>query len=108
MVHRGSSARRARAGGAARGVIMNAGFPGCPHSPFVAVSAFGEPELLLQPGGRLAIVPAPLRTIEPDVDALDAIPVLSAWVRGALLGIVTGLTAIFGIAAWLNPYDGDG
>jgi hypothetical protein len=30
------------------------------------------------------------------------------WVRLLLVGIVLGLSAVFGVARWLNPYDADG
>jgi len=39
---------------------------------------------------------------------VDVLPALSRWVRGVLLAIAFGLVAVFGIAAWLNPYDADG
>ena len=56
----------------------------------------------------IAIVPPPLSSIEHPQEPVDAIPVLSDWVRGALLGIAVGLVAVFGIAAWLKPYEADG
>jgi len=33
---------------------------------------------------------------------------LDNWLRTWLIGMVIGITAIFGIAAWLNPYGPDG
>jgi hypothetical protein len=30
------------------------------------------------------------------------------WVRGTLLGLALGIIAVFGTAAWLNPYEADG
>ncbi len=33
---------------------------------------------------------------------------MSLWVRGALVGIALGLTALFAVAACLNPYQQDG
>jgi hypothetical protein len=39
---------------------------------------------------------------------LDAIPVLRNWVRGMLLGVAIGLTAVFVVAFWLSPYQPDG
>jgi hypothetical protein len=39
---------------------------------------------------------------------VDVIPVLSGWVRAALLAIALGLVAVFGIAAFLKPYDAAG
>jgi hypothetical protein len=33
---------------------------------------------------------------------------LDTWLRTALVGLVLGISAIFGIAAWLNPYGSDG
>jgi hypothetical protein len=38
----------------------------------------------------------------------DVVPVLTRWVRGTLLVMALGVTAVFGIALWLNPYDADG
>jgi hypothetical protein len=35
-------------------------------------------------------------------------PRLARWVRGMLVLIAAGFTAIFGVAAWLRPYDADG
>ncbi len=40
-------------------------------------------------------------------EILDAIPVLSDTVRGVLVGLALGLTVVFGIALWLDPYKGD-
>jgi hypothetical protein len=45
---------------------------------------------------------------EPSQEPVDALPVLSDGVRGALVGLTLGLVAVFGIARWLNPYDQDG
>jgi hypothetical protein len=41
-------------------------------------------------------------------DLPEALPVLNNWVRGALVGIVLGLTAVFATAIWLRPYQQDG
>jgi hypothetical protein len=41
-------------------------------------------------------------------EPLDAIPVLGHWVRGTLVGLALGLSVVFGIAIWLNPYDETG
>src|SRR5947209_922408 len=49
------------------------------------------------------MVPAPLSPIEQ-----ASRPPLERWVRQALLGIALGLVGIFGLAAWLNPYEEDG
>jgi hypothetical protein len=38
----------------------------------------------------------------------DAPKVLNRWVRGVLVMIAVGLSAIFAIALWLNPYDEEG
>jgi hypothetical protein len=35
-------------------------------------------------------------------------PPLNVWVRGALLGIALGLSAVFSVAWWLTPYQEDG
>ncbi|MFN4261600.1 MAG: DUF2752 domain-containing protein, partial [Gemmataceae bacterium] len=37
-----------------------------------------------------------------------AVPALGPWVRGTLVGIALGLSAVFGIAWWLNPYQPSG
>jgi hypothetical protein len=42
---------------------------------------------------------------EQNDQPLDAIPVLSLWVRGTLVAMTVGLLAVFGIAIWLRPYD---
>ena len=54
----------------------------------------------------MAIVPPPSKDKEPEL--LEARPAMSLWVRGALVGVALGLTALFGLAAWLNPYQNDG
>jgi hypothetical protein len=55
----------------------------------------------------IAIVPPPLpsdQTQEP----LEVIPVLGPWVRGVLVGLALGLTAVFAVAVWLDPYQEGG
>ncbi len=54
----------------------------------------------------MAIVPPPSKDKEPE--PLEAQPVMRLWVRGGLVGIGLGLTALFVVAAWLNPYYADG
>ena len=54
----------------------------------------------------MAIVPPPSKDKEPE--PLEARPVMSLWVRGVLVGIALGLTALFVVAACLNPYFADG
>jgi len=61
--------------------------------------------LLLQAKKALAIVPARLSPMDRSEEPVDVLPALSRWVRGSLLAIVFGLVTVFGIAAWLNPYD---
>jgi hypothetical protein len=39
---------------------------------------------------------------------VEAVPVLALWVRGVLLAIVVGLTAVFVTAVRIYPYDADG
>jgi hypothetical protein len=58
----------------------------------------------------LAIVPPHLLAKEDDpaAEALDALPVLTWWVRGALLLVATGLVAVFAVAVWIKPYDDTG
>lgn len=54
-------------------------------------------------------MPAPwTETDELDLDVPEAVPVLGWWVRGALLVVAAGLLTVFGIALYLNPYEGDG
>jgi len=40
-----------------------------------------------------------------DLEPRDALPAMTAWVKGTMLGIALGLSLVFGIAFWLNPYD---
>jgi len=54
------------------------------------------------------MVPPPLQSDEPLIDLPEAIPAAAGWVRGTLLFMVAGLSLVFGIAVWLNPYDEDG
>jgi hypothetical protein len=56
----------------------------------------------------MAIVPPPLSHKDEELEPLDVLPVMSRWVRGTLLGIALGLTALFAVAAYLNPYRSDG
>jgi hypothetical protein len=49
-----------------------------------------------------------LPPIQEAEDPAEVIPIVEGWVRRALLGMAVFLTAIFGIAAWLNPYDETG
>jgi hypothetical protein len=66
------------------------------------------PVLVLQPEKAIAIVPARLSPTSRYQEPVDVLPVLSRWVRGALLAVAFGLVAVFGIAAWLDPYDSEG
>jgi hypothetical protein len=54
------------------------------------------------------MVPSPSSVKTEAQQPLDAVPALSGYVRGCLLGIGLGLTFIFGIAWYLKPYDGQG
>jgi hypothetical protein len=57
----------------------------------------------------VAIVPAHLvQTDELSQEPLDVIPVLTWWVRGALLIVVGFLVAVFSVAWWLKPFDEEG
>jgi hypothetical protein len=38
---------------------------------------------------------------------LDALPVMTGWVRGMLVGLAVGLTAVFAVAVALDPYERD-
>jgi Protein of unknown function (DUF2752) len=62
----------------------------------------------LYPQRALAIVPPPLTTLEIDREYPDVRPAPAVWVRGSLVMLGLGLTAVFGIAFWLNPYQADG
>jgi hypothetical protein len=62
----------------------------------------------LQPDWVIAIVPPPFSQDDADVEPLDVLPVMNRWVRGTLLGIALGLTVLFAVAAYLNPYRSDG
>ncbi len=52
-------------------------------------------------------MPPPLTTAEYD-EPLEVLPVPGPWVRGSLAGLALGLTAVFGVALWLDPYQADG
>jgi Protein of unknown function (DUF2752) len=52
------------------------------------------------------MVPRSLSMAEIDQPPVVVIPVLSRWVRGALLIIAVGLVAVFAIAVHLDPYQG--
>jgi hypothetical protein len=57
----------------------------------------------------IAIVPAPLlEKDDPESKVLDALPVLTWWVRGILLFVAVVLVAVFARAATIEPYkDGE-
>ena len=56
----------------------------------------------------IAIVPAQLSPTDDVDDLPTVVPYLTWWVRGSLLLMVGGLTAVFTIAVLLNPYNPDG
>jgi hypothetical protein len=60
----------------------------------------------LSPPGEIAIVP-PSTPITPFKRARE-VDSLAWWVRGLLVCVVLGLTAVFAVAFWLNPYEPDG
>jgi Protein of unknown function (DUF2752) len=62
----------------------------------------------LQRDWVIAIVPPPLSLDKVEPAPLDVLPVMSRWVRGTLVGIALGLSALFAVAAYLNPYRSDG
>lgn len=49
----------------------------------------------------------PLREQTGDREEGSAAP-LQSWVRGSLAGLALGLTTVFALACWLNPYKVDG
>jgi hypothetical protein len=53
-------------------------------------------------------VPPPLTTNESEHDLPVVLPVHGPAVRGTLAGVGLGLLVVFGIALWLDPYQGDG
>jgi hypothetical protein len=55
--------------------------------------------------GVVAIVPAPLLPPDETAEPLEVVPVMSRWVRGALVGIAVGLGLVFAVARWLDPYE---
>ncbi len=56
----------------------------------------------------IAIVPPPLGPTEEELAPPDVLPVMNGWVRGSLVGVALGLTALFAVAASLNPFQSDG
>jgi hypothetical protein len=56
----------------------------------------------------IAMSSSPTSSSKESEEVLDVIPVLRAWVRGALVGVALALTGVFAVAAWLNPYNPDG
>ena len=53
-------------------------------------------------------MPPPLTNIDDTQEPLDVIPVMGFWVRGTLVALMLGLSAVFAVAIWLSPYDADG
>jgi len=53
-------------------------------------------------------VPAPLSSIDQSAEPLDVSPALHPGVRYGLAIFALALTAVFGVAAWLHPYDQEG
>ena len=55
-------------------------------------------------------MPAPLQSKEADSapQILEALPVLTWWVRGVLLFFAVSLAAVFALAIWIKPYDEEG
>jgi hypothetical protein len=53
-----------------------------------------------------AIVPPSTASREEEYgrEVLNALPALGPWVRGVLVGLAVAVTAVFGLAAWLDPY----
>src|SRR5205823_3267323 len=57
---------------------------------------------------RSLYVPPPGTITEDMREPLDALPAMGLWVRGTLVGLALGLSAVFAVAVWLKPYDDDG
>src|SRR5262249_50885393 len=72
------------------------------------VPCYHEVHLPLQPEEVVAIVPAPLTSLNEEEEVLDVVPALAVWVRGLLVFVAVGLIGIFSIAIWLKPYDASG
>lgn len=53
-------------------------------------------------------MPPPLSKPDDTQEPLDVLPVMGLWVRGTLVGLALGLSAVFAVAIWLKPYDDDG
>ena len=54
------------------------------------------------------MVPVHVSSADRSQEVIEDPPTLSVWVRGWLLAIALGLVGVFGVAAWLNPYEEDG
>jgi hypothetical protein len=48
-----------------------------------------------------------LTTTIDSQEPIDALPYLSLWIRGGLIGVAAFLTVIFSIALYLDPYERD-
>ena len=59
-------------------------------------------------GQGAAMVPPPLTDDEFPEELPEVIAVPTGWVRGTLAGLAVGLTIVFAIALWLDPYETDG
>jgi len=56
----------------------------------------------------MAIVPAPLSSIQECAETVDAIAVMHPWMRRGLAMVALASMTVLGIAAWLHPYDDEG
>ncbi len=63
------------------------------------------PKLPLPPGAEVAIVPPSLADGEQDCRTGTSGAPLSAGARWLLVGAAVGLTVVFAVARWIEPYD---
>jgi hypothetical protein len=55
-----------------------------------------------------AMNPASTSSKQEPEEVLEVLPILRIWVRGSLIAVALGLSAVFAVAIWLNPYNDDG
>jgi hypothetical protein len=67
-----------------------------------------DKELPLHRTETIAMNPASTSSDQEREEVLEVIPAPRPWVRGGLIGLALGLSAVFVVACWLNPYNSDG